>query len=203
MFEGGGYGGGTYIRSGNSVDVIPITGSGLYVYDSSGTNVATLSASSSVNIVLFKQVSCNNGLIVSGTKSRKVETQDYGKRLLYCYETPSPMFGDIGEGEIANDGKCYIQIEPTFSETIQTSQYQVFLQKYGEGECYVKERHPTYFIVEGSVGLSFGWEIKAKQSDFTQLRLEKDFGYADMEQQNYGDLGIEHITQINNERRTE
>ena len=149
------------------------------------------------------QISTGGNLIVLGTKSREVSTEDYGDRFLYCYETPSPMFGDIGEGEIASDGKCYIQIEPTFSETIQTSQYQVFLQKYGQGECYVSERHPTYFIVEGSAGLSFGWEIKAKQSDFTQLRLEKDFGNADMEQQNYGDLGIEHITQINNERRAE
>lgn len=113
-------------------------------------------------------------LIVSGTKSRKVNTKDYGNRLLYCYETPSPTFGDIGEGTISDDGKCYVQIDGVFAETVTLNQYQVFLQKYGDGDCWVSERKGSYFIVEGTPGLSFGWELKAKQSDFDQYRLETD-----------------------------
>lgn len=110
---------------------------------------------------------------VSGTKSRFVSTKDYGDRLLYCYETPSPIFGDIGEGVIGEDGLCYVNIDSIFSETINTYQYQVFLQKYGNGECFVRERNSLYFVVQGTPKLSFGWELKAKQADYTQKRLNK------------------------------
>ena len=109
----------------------------------------------------------------SGTKSRIVSTDDYGGRLLYCYETPSPLFGDVGEGTIAEDGKCYVQIDSIFAETVSLDQYQVFLQKYGDGDCWVSERNAAYFLVEGTAGLSFGWELKAKQRDFDQKRLER------------------------------
>ena len=113
-------------------------------------------------------------LLVGGTKSRIAEADEYGKRLLYCYETPSPMFGDVGEGVIDEYGTCYVFLDPVFAETISTNQYQVFLQKYGQGECYIAERKSDYFVVVGEPGLAFGWELKAKQKDFDQLRLNRE-----------------------------
>ena len=113
-------------------------------------------------------------LMVSGTKSRRVETDDYGNRLLYCYEMPSPMFGDVGEGVIGEDGLCYVWIESIFARSITTDSYQVFLQRYGNGDCYVSERTASYFVVSGTAGMSFGWELKAKQADFDQLRMESE-----------------------------
>ena len=112
-------------------------------------------------------------LTAGGTKSRIVPADEFGKRLLYCYETPSPMFGDVGEGVIDESGLCYVFLDPVFAETISTNQYQVFLQKYGQGDCFVLERKPDYFVVQGEPGLAFGWELKAKQKDFDQMRLEK------------------------------
>lgn len=112
-------------------------------------------------------------LTVTGAKNRSVSTDDYGERLLYSYETPSPLFGDVGEGRIADDGKCYVQIDSIFAETVSLDQYQVFLQKYGDGDCWVSERNAAYFLVEGTSGLSFGWELKAKQKDFDQKRLDR------------------------------
>ena len=55
-------------------------------------------------------ISVSPGLYVSGsfqctgTKNRVVETKTYGKRLQYAYETASPFFGDIGSGEIDENG---------------------------------------------------------------------------------------------------
>lgn len=160
-----------------------------------------------------------SGLTVSGTKSRIADTEDYGERLLYCYETPTPMFGDIGEGVIGEDGKCHIQIDPTFAETISNTQYQVFLQKYGDGYCYVSERKSTYFIVEGTPDLPFGWEIKAKQRDYEQRRLDtpKNFSSSGIREDigdkgtsyvtevtvDYGEKAIDHIEEINKERTGE
>ena len=111
---------------------------------------------------------------VTGTKSRLSSTENYSDRLLYCYETPSPIFGDIGEGIIDETGKCYIFLDDIFAETIDTDcTYQVFLQPYDRGECYVTERTSSYFIVEGKENLSFGWELKAIQRDFDTIRLEE------------------------------
>lgn len=142
-------------------------------------------------------------LLVSGTKSRIADTEDYGKRLLYCYETPTPMFGDVGEGKIAEDGKCYVWLDSTFSETIKTQSYQVFLQKYGQGECYVTERTARYFVVKGEPGLSFGWEIKARQDGFENMRLESYYEQdpKDIEEPtDFAQEAIRHLEIIREER---
>lgn len=110
---------------------------------------------------------------VYGTKNRIVETENYSERLQYCYETPTPMFGDVGEGKTDETGKCMIYLDDVFAETIDTDvQYQVFLQAYGEGTVYVSERSPTGFTVCGTPGLAFGWEIKAVQKNYNTVRLE-------------------------------
>ena len=149
----------------------------------------------------------NTNLVVGSSKSRVVDTKDYNKRLLYCYEMASPMFGDVGEGTIGDDGLCYVMLDPILTETIVTDQYQVFLQPYGDGRCWVRERNSWKFIVEGTPGLSFGWELKAKQSDFDQLRLaspEERIIPTGVEaeiftpgQPDYGDLFAEHMLRIN------
>lgn len=136
-------------------------------FNTSGSSSYDYNFSGDVNI-------SGNFRVASGTKSRIADTEDYGKRLLYAYETPSPLFGDVGEGIISDDGKCYVQIDGIFAETVTLTQYQVFLQKYGDGDCWVSERHTSYFVVEGTPDLSFGWELKAKQSDFDQYRLEPE-----------------------------
>ena len=138
----------------------------------------------------------------SGTKSRRVETDQYSDRLLYCYETPSPLFGDVGEGVIADDGKCYIWLDPVFADTISTDQYQVFLQKYGNGDCWVAERHPGYFVVEGTAGLAFGWELKAKQKDFDQKRLDKADKPFTPATFNYGAYAAQHIEDLQKARES-
>jgi len=114
-----------------------------------------------------------NWLRVSGTKNRVVETEDYGNRLLYCYETPAPLFGDVGSGVIDEGGMCVVSIDDVFAETARTDMaYQVFLQKCGPGDLWVAEKASTHFVVEGTPGLAFDWEVKAHQKDFEQDRIE-------------------------------
>lgn len=115
------------------------------------------------------------GLKVAGTKQAVRETENYGEKGVYCYETPTPYFGDIGSGEIAADGKCYVDIEDILKEMINTEmQYYVFLQKRGEGDLYVSECSPDYFIVTGTPGLKFFWELKAKQKGYEYNRYEDE-----------------------------
>lgn len=110
---------------------------------------------------------------VNGHKSRLVETDTYGDRLLYCYESPQPFFGDVGGGTIGEDGTCYVNIDDVFSETVRCDlSYHVFLQVYGDGNAWVSERTPTHFVVCGTPGLEFAWEMKARQVNYETTRLE-------------------------------
>lgn len=111
--------------------------------------------------------------VVGGTKPRAIKTQNYGTRLNYCYETPTPLFGDIGEAVISEDGLAYVDIDDIFGETINTKvEYQVFLQKECEGDCWIADKQPHYFVIQGTPNLKVAWELKAKQRDYETLRLE-------------------------------
>ena len=172
------------------------SGSSIWFEDASKQGLhATMILTGGTGAISCKSLQC------SGTKNRVVQTEDYATRLLYCYEMPTPMFGDVGEGKIAEDGKCYVWLDSTFSETIKTESYQVFLQKYGQGECYVTERTKRYFIVEGEPGLKFGWELKARQAGFENERLEN---YIEPEIPkdtiDYAEEAIKHIITIKDER---
>lgn len=118
-------------------------------------------------------VSCDLEVGSRYTKSKIASTDNYGERTLYCYETPTPMFGDVGSGTIGDDGVCYVEIDDVFSETVNVgTSYQVFLQACGRGELWVEEKHPNHFVVMGEAGLHFDWEVKSSQRGFEQLRLE-------------------------------
>ena len=108
------------------------------------------------------------------------------------------MFGDVGEGKIAEDGKCYVWIDSVFKQTIAESSYQVFIQKYNDGECFISERKADYFVVEGTPGLKFGWEIKAKQKSYDMRRLDQEIQI--ISTRDYGTFAIDHLNELNEER---
>lgn len=111
-------------------------------------------------------------LSVRGTKKRILSTKDYGTQAFYCYEMASPMFGDIGEASISEDGTCLIDIDDIFQESTNVGiEYYVFLQKEGDGDCWVDKKEQTYFIVKGTPGLKFAFEIKARQADYEYMRF--------------------------------
>ena len=192
MHSGNIYG---YNDTGVNTIVMGHSGMGfLYLKDSSGNTEFSASGSGSFGTKYFAvngsgtsvlnqygtatvQMEGNNGSIycntftATGTKSRVAATDSYGERKLYCYESPTPYFGDIGEGKTDESGKCYIFLDDVFGETIE-GQYQVFIQSYGQGSLYVSERTPSYFVVEGSPSTAFGWELKAPQKGYSLDRLE-------------------------------
>ena len=121
-------------------------------------------------------------LKVSGTKSRSVLTIDYDEQLFYCYEMPTPFFGDIGESVISDDGTCMIDIDDIFQESANVGiKYYVFLQREGKGDCWVAEKEQNYFIVKGTPGLKFSFEIKARQAQYEHMRFTDpgDTAYTD------------------------
>lgn len=141
------------------------------------------------NLTVHKDFMC------TGTKKRIVDTENYDIRSQYCYETATPMFGDIGTAQTDETGECYISIDDIFAETVNTSiEYQVFLQKEGQGDLWVEEKTPTYFTVKGTENLKFSWEIKAIQRDYEFERLEE---YQDENKEVAIDYEKEYIDEIN------
>lgn len=129
------------------------------------------------DVFIWGDLYCKGDLDVDknyGKKNKIIHTKDYGTRELYSYETASPLFGDVGSGIISEDGICYIQIDPILNQTISKNLYQVFLQKCGEGNCYVYKKETNYFIVKGTPLLKFDWEIKCKQIYFENVRLDNN-----------------------------
>ena len=111
-----------------------------------------------------------------GTKSKIAETE-YGFRELYCYEMPTPMYGDIGSAVIGNDGMAVVDLDPIFSDCIsEKCEYYVFLQNEGDGESYVSEKNRSYFIISGTPGLKVAWELKGRQYDLPNIRAEQHSG---------------------------
>lgn len=135
-------------------------------------------------------------LSVLGSKARCIKTKDYGQRRLYAYETPTPYFGDIGEAVIAEDGLCYVPIDPVFAQCVSLEGYQVFLQAYGERPVCLEERHHDHFLVSGIPGTVFAWELKAKQIDFDQFRMTEDHGLVDTAATNYGAEAASYLASI-------
>lgn len=162
-----------YASSGGQGYWIELSASRFYVgYSESSGGNALLSAkgdlsNNSATATFYGYLTCTGG------KSRLIKTKSYGERLQYCYEMSAPMFGDIGSGCIDEDGTTIIDIDDVFAETIRTKlEYQVFLQAEGRGDLWVSEKHENHFVVSGTPGLRFSWEIKAKQIDLYNNRLD-------------------------------
>lgn len=143
----------------------------------------------------YQPVTIGGSLSVTGEKNRIIDTENYDTRKQYCYETATPYFGDIGTAKTDDKGKCYIDIDDIFSETVNTGvEYQVFLQKEGQGDLWVEEKTDSYFVVRGTENLKFSWEIKAIQRDYEFERLEK---FDNSEKEEVIDYEKEYMEEIN------
>lgn len=157
------------------------------------------------HVFVRKRFECND-LYVWNSKHRLIKNTKYGDLVMSAYETPSPMFGDVGEGVIGEDGQAYIYLDPKFLETIRTDvTYQVFLQSYSENSVYVSERKPEYFVAKGIPGSEFAWEIKGRQGhlDFDYERLrENKIKKILPDSEKYVTMVNEYINDIRKERVT-
>lgn len=146
------------------------------------------------NVYAWGNIGC------SGEKSRIVDTENYSNRKLYSYEFSSPMFGDIGEGITDQNGECYVSFDDVFLESINSNcEYQVFLQKEGQGDLWVEEKTPQYFLIKGTENLKFAWEVKVKQRDYEYERLEVYGSEPELEKVSYETEGLKTVDLLTQE----
>ena len=113
-------------------------------------------------------------LSCKGTKNRIVDTENYGKRKLYAYETTSPMFADFGHSKIGDDGTVKITLDKIFAECVELDlESYINITSYtANAGLYIAEKGENYFIVAGIVGAEFDWQITYRQKDYRTDRLE-------------------------------
>ena len=113
-----------------------------------------------------------------GTKNAMVNTENYGKRLLYCIEATEVKFQDEGMAELEN-GLCRIEIDPIFLETIEPNTAEtpwiIHLTPYNWLTLRISEIGDSYFVVEEKDGLSgkFAWTLSATRKGYKGIRLEE------------------------------
>lgn len=134
----------------------------------------TEASSGSSSSMEFKGALKSRTLEVTSTKNRRVATEDYGDVLLNSYETPSPMFGDVGHGETDETGICVVPIDAALRQAARFDLgYQVFLQPMAaDARLWVAEKRADCFIVQGPASVPFDWHAMARQTGFENLRME-------------------------------
>ena len=126
-------------------------------------------------IVISGNLRVDGGLYITGNaKARLVKTEHFGNVTMSAYETTTPYFGDIGSGETDEFCKCYIYLDEIFKETIiENTEYYIFLQVYGNNNVYVSEKYEDYFVIKSnSPSVKFDWEIKCRQKDTDNMRMD-------------------------------
>jgi len=168
---------------------IGVTGSnaaGLGVLARSGSKKGLFAASASSTAVVarsttgkaaefFGNVEITGDFTASGMKSAAVKTSDGQIRRMYCLESPTSYFEDIGSAQIVG-GTANVALEPLFASTVDTSDYHVYLT--AEGDCqglYVSGKTASGFSVQelkgGTSTATFSYRIVAKRTGITNERL--------------------------------
>lgn len=139
------------------------------------TNTDTFMASNAgYNGYTANTVIVNGILGVIGSKPKIEPTEHYGHRLMYAFESPNPLYSDFGRATIADDGLCYVFIEPIFYECIDnTYDYFVFIQPENGGEFAVIDRTSDHFTVRGTPGELFAWMLVTAQKGYSATRTEE------------------------------
>lgn len=95
-------------------------------------------------------------------------------REIYVGRSAMPVCEDIGTGVTNELGIAFVDIDPVFLAAVNTDlEYQVFLQKEGQGDLWVDSKESAYFIVKGSANLKFSWSIKCTEINSENKRMEE------------------------------
>lgn len=169
---------GTNGTVGLTANNLALAGNSVTLGNSLNTSVVTFNATTNIGAYNnAKNLTVYGDLYVVGNtniKNRIVETRHYGTVGLGAYETASPYFGDIGTAVIGANGSVIISIDDIFTEVVNKNiEYVVFLQKEGQGDVWVEEKEYDYFVVNGTPGLKFAWELKAVQYGHNYTRLDE------------------------------
>ncbi|KXY06427.1 phage tail spike protein [Bacillus sp. FSL K6-0067] len=171
---------GVFRTSGSSLAVSSATKT-MLCYAVNGSFYEVLSVTAKNNLDAYGELNMHNWAIVNTTVNRTLVNNniDQPRTLVRSLATvnatkemssvmsSSETFTHIGEAE-TTDGQVRIDL-PIFFQN-ETSNYHVFISKYGRGDIWVSERNAKYFIVESDNDISFSYEIKIVKKEELSVR---------------------------------
>jgi hypothetical protein len=112
-------------------------------------------------------------LVVTGSKSALVETEHYGKRLLYAHECATSRLVDEGTARL-DDGVATVPLDPLFSDTVE-GDVLVHVTPHGRASLYVADSGRHGFVVrliDGDPAAEFAWLVSGTRKGHAGIRLE-------------------------------
>ncbi len=112
---------------------------------------------------------------VTGTKSSAIQTDHFGERLLYAFETPEYLFATYGKAITNQDGYVEVEIEAMFLETINTDSknYHVFVSPYDNSTAYACFLEQDRFLIKSDKpNIEVSWQLVAYRKDYENFYLE-------------------------------
>lgn len=171
---------GIFRTSGSSLAVSSATKT-MLCYAVNGNFYEVISVTAKNNLDAYGELNMHNWAIVNTTVNRTLVNNniDQPQTLVRSLATvnatkemssvmsSSETFTHIGESETV-DGQVKVDL-PIFFQN-ETSNYHVFISKYGRGDIWVSERNAKYFIVESDNDISFSYEIKIVKEEELSVR---------------------------------
>lgn len=171
---------GIFKTSGSSLAVSSATKT-MLCYALNGSFYEVFSVAHKNNIDAYGELNMHNWAIVNTSLNRTVVNNNIDQPMSFARSlakvnatknmssvmSSSETFTHIGEDE-TTDGKVKIDL-PIFFQN-ETSDYHVFISKYGHGDIWVSERNAKYFIVESDNDISFSYEIKIVKEEELSIR---------------------------------
>lgn len=129
-----------------------------------GGALAFYDANESLQVQIDNGVIQAQGLGISGTKNRIVDTS-FGRIKMHALESPQPRFEDFGTGICDENGLCVLTIDPRVEETISRRQPPIWqITPNAPGAMWVE---PGWVAtVHGEPGQLFTWSMSAPQIGF-------------------------------------
>ena len=156
--------------------------------DMSANSVSTggLSSSQKANLAGGFSSGKSSGITGNLDVTKEVRAKDFVKNIninsanynesreIYMGRSTMPVCEDVGTGVTNERGVAYVDIDPVFLTAVNTDiEYQVFLQKEGQGDLWVDLKEPSFFVVKGTAGLKFSWSIKCTEINSENKRMEE------------------------------
>jgi phage minor structural protein len=137
-----------------------------------GTNTGGKSVQTRMRIQ-GNQVRVFDNFVVDGSKSASVDTNTYGRRLMYALETPDSRFVSYTE-HVLEEGEHFIEIEPMFLETISPTDYFVVPHIQNAAEVVILERKEGEFRVwvQGHTA-EVVFEVNGKRRGYEDVYMEE------------------------------
>ncbi len=116
-------------------------------------------------------VNVYGGFAVSGSKSAIVDTENYGKRLMYALETPDVRFVTYMEMKLPV-GKHFIEIEPMFRETIEDYFVIPHIQNMASVSIISCEKNGFNVLVEDKTA-DVIFEVNGVRKGYSDIYMEE------------------------------